>query len=214
MTRLSLRLASLPRVHRWAPIALAAAALAGCTGSDSRSSGTGDVGGTIVISTPGEPGTLVPGLVSSIGDREVTDLLYDRLADIGDDMNTIGDKGFKPQLAERWQWAPDSLSIAFHLNPKARWHDGQPVRASDVRYSFRTFADPKVGATVSSEIANIDSVSTPDSLTAVVWYKRRRLEQFYDFVYQIYIMPEHIFKNVHPDKLRISELTRLGIDTG
>ena len=97
--------------------------------------------------SPAEPGTLLPPLVGlSISDRQVTDLLYDRLAEIGDDLNTVGDKGFKPQLAERWEWAPDSLSIVFHLDPRARWHDGVPVRASDVRYSFALIKDPALGS--------------------------------------------------------------------
>ena len=29
----------------------------------------------------------------------------------------------------KWTWAPDSLSIAFSLDPRARWHDGKPVTA-------------------------------------------------------------------------------------
>src|SRR5690349_15783831 len=122
---------------RWATLACTTALFLGCKGTDSGSTGSGDVGGTLVISIPGEPATLHPLLVASQADRQTTDLLYDRLAEIGDDMSTIGDKGFKPQLAESWQWSTDSLSIAFHINPRARWHDGRPVRASDVRYSVQ-----------------------------------------------------------------------------
>jgi peptide/nickel transport system substrate-binding protein len=212
MTRL--RLPSRPRAHRWAPIALAAAALAGCTGTDSRSSGSGDVGGTIVISTAGDAGTLVPGLVASMAEREITDLLYDRLAEIGDDMNTIRDKGFKPQLAERWQWAPDSLSIAFHLNPKARWHDGVPVRASDVRYSVALSKDPAFGSPVAPLITNLDSVSVKDSLTPVAWFKKRTPEQFYDLVYQVVIVPEHVLGNTPAAQLKTADVGRRGIGSG
>ena len=63
-------------------------------------------------------------------------------------------------------------------------------------------------------LSNIDSVSVRDSATAVVWFKRRRPEQFYDFAYQVYIVPEHVFKAVPNDQLRTSELTRGGIGTG
>jgi peptide/nickel transport system substrate-binding protein len=214
MTRPPLRLPPCPRAHRWALITLAAAALAGCTGSDSRSAGSGDVGGTLVISIPGEVGTLVPGLMSTQADREVTDLLFDRLADISDDMNTIGDKGFKPQLAERWQWSPDSLSIAFKLNPKARWHDGQPVRASDVRYSLALMKDSTFGSPAIALIANVDSVSVRDSLTPVVWFGKRTPEQFYDFVYQVLIVPQHILGNTPASQLKTADVARRGIGSG
>jgi peptide/nickel transport system substrate-binding protein len=214
MTRAPLRLSSRPRAQRWAPIALAVAALAGCTGTDSKPAGSGDVGGTVVISIAGDAGTLVPGLVVSMTDHEVTDLLYDRLAEIGDDMNTIGDKGFKPQLAERWQWAPDSLSITFHLNPKARWHDGRPVRASDVRYSVALTKDPAFGSPAAPLITNLDSVAVKDSLTAVAWFKKRTPEQFYDLVYQIPIMPEHVLGNTPAAQLKTADVARHGIGSG
>jgi peptide/nickel transport system substrate-binding protein len=81
------------RARRWAPLALAASLLDGCKGADAPAGGSGDVGGTVVISIPGDISTLVPGLVATQGDRQVTDLLFDRLADMGDDMNTVGDKG-------------------------------------------------------------------------------------------------------------------------
>lgn len=168
----------------------------------------------MVVAVASDAATIFPPHVFEQIGAAIRDNLYDRLADMGDEMNTVGDKGFTPHLADRWEWSPDSLSIAFHLNPRARWHDGQPVRASDVRYSFRVFTDPKVGASVSSEIANIDSVSVRDSLTPVVWYKQRRPEAFYDFVYQIYIIPEHVFQGVSGEQLRTSELARKGIGSG
>ena len=168
----------------------------------------------MVVAVASDAATIFPPHVFEQVGAAIRDNLYDRLADMGDDMNTVGDKGFTPHLADSWDWSRDSLSVAFHLNPKARWHDGQPVRASDVRYSFRVFTDPKVGASVSSEIANIDSVSVRDSLTAVVWYKQRRPEAFYDFVYQIYIIPEHVFEGVSSEQLRTSELARKGIGSG
>ncbi|MEO7712378.1 MAG: peptide ABC transporter substrate-binding protein [Gemmatimonadaceae bacterium] len=199
---------------RSALLVLFAAAVVGCKGTDSPSAGTGDVGGTLVIAIPGDVGTLVPGLVASQADRQVTDMLYDRLADIGDEMVTIGDKGFKPQLAERWQWAPDSLSIAFMLNPRARWHDGRPVRASDVRFSVALNKDPAFGSPVAPLIGNVDSVSVKDSLTAIAWFKKRAPEQFYDLVYQIVIVPEHILANTPVAQLKTADVARRGIGSG
>lgn len=187
-------------------------ALIGC-GREGPASGAA-TGGTMVVTVPADAATIFPPHVFDQVGVAVRDVLYDRLADIGDDLNTVGDKGFTPHLADRWDWSRDSVSVAFHINPRARWHDGQPVRANDVRFSYRTFVDPNVGSSVTQEISTIDSVSVRDSLTAVVWYKQKRPEAFYDFVYQIYIIPEHIFKDVPPKDLRTSELTRKGIGSG
>jgi peptide/nickel transport system substrate-binding protein len=202
-------------VRRWAPLVLASLALSGCKQVDENATaGPKDVGGTVVIAVPGDAGTILPPLMVTIVDHEVVDLVYDRLAEISPDLNTLGDRGFKPQLADRWDWAKDSLSIAFHLNPKARWHDGQPVRASDVRYSLALFKDPAVGSPAAPLVTNVDSVAVRDSLTAVAYFKKRTPEQFYDLVYQVAIMPEHILGNTPAAQLKTAEVSRRGIGSG
>jgi peptide/nickel transport system substrate-binding protein len=88
-----------------------------------------------------------PPLAVGVTARQVTDLLFEPPSRLGEELNTIGDAGFRPRLARAWTWAPDSLSIAFALDPRARWHDGVPVGAEDVRFTFAlqrdtTFAAP------------------------------------------------------------------------
>lgn len=41
-------------------------------------------------------------------------------------------------LADDMVLSPDRLSMTFHLNPKARFNNGDPVLAADVKYSFDT----------------------------------------------------------------------------
>jgi microcin C transport system substrate-binding protein len=41
-------------------------------------------------------------------------------------------------LADDVTVAPDKLSVTFHINEKARFHDGKPVMAADVKHSFDT----------------------------------------------------------------------------
>ncbi|MDQ3950335.1 MAG: ABC transporter substrate-binding protein, partial [Gemmatimonadota bacterium] len=130
------------------------------------------------------------------------------------DLNTIGDRGFTPRLARRWTWTPDSLSIAFEIDPRARWHDGRPVRASDVRFSFDVLRDPAVGSPFAGLVASIDSVTVRDSMTAVAWYKKRTPEQFYDFVYQVAIVPEHVYGAVPRAALKTSDLLRRPVGSG
>lgn len=44
-------------------------------------------------------------------------------------------------LAEDMQLAPDRMSITFRLNPKARFNNGDPVTAADVKHSFDTLIE-------------------------------------------------------------------------
>lgn len=206
---------SLPRVVRWLPSIAAAMVLAACKGSEpAATAGPADIGGTMVISSPSDANTLLPALVVSNVDKMFTDLLYDRLADLGPALVTVGDKGFTPALAQRWEWSKDSLAITFHLNPKARWHDGQPVRASDVRFSLALMQNPATGSPGASLITNIDSISVRDSATAVAFFKRHTPEQFYDLAYQVLVMPEHILSNTPAAQLKSADVARKGIGSG
>ena len=194
----------------------AAAALfllaAACAGGDTASTNSG--GGTLVISTGGDPNSLLPPLVATTQARQITDLVYDRLASLGDSLNTLGDGGFIPQLAQSWTWSPDSMSIAFHLNPRARWHDGVPVTSSDVRFTLGAYRDTSLASTAGALVESIDSVSTPDSATAVIWFHSRSPEQFYNATDQMSILPEHIWKNIPVASWRSSEQANHPVGSG
>src|SRR5215467_7902034 len=150
-----------------------AALIAACGGSkESRPARPpGANGGTLVFALYGEPISIFPPSVVDITGRLVQDQVFDRLAEIDQSLNTVGDKAFSPRLAQQWTWAPDSLSIAFSLDPRARWHDGKPVTASDVRYSVSIIKDTAFASPEAALVTNIDSVHVRDSLTAVVFFK-------------------------------------------
>ena len=197
--------------------ALAAlAALVACgPGEETRSNASaGEAGGTVVIAAPTDVDILLPPLGRTIEGKKAADLLFDHLAEVGRDLNTVGDQGFEPELAERWTWAPDSLSIAFHLNPAARWHDGVPVRANDVRFTHALYTDPAVGSPLSTNVADIDSVTVRDSLTAVVWFKHRFPEQFFEAVYHMHVLPEHVLGREPRAELERSAFARKPVGSG
>ena len=145
---------------------------------------------------------------------QVGSVLFERLAEIGDSLQYIGDDGFRPSLADSWTWAPDSLSIAFHLDPKAHWHDGVPVRANDVLYSYHVNTSKVVGSPIAPLLANIDSVTARDSLTAVFWFHRHTLEEFYDATMQIRVLPAHLLQSIPDSALSTSAFGRNPVGSG
>lgn len=189
-------------------------AFGACGGDGAKNAAPSDSGGTMVIVQPLEPGTLFPPRAESTSDHAVIASLFDRLAEIGPDLNPSGDVGFAPRLASTWKWAPDSMSIAFAIDPRARWHDGAPVRAEDVRYSFHVYSSDVVASDVRSTLGNIDSVSVADSMTAVVWFKRRTPQQFLDATYGMHILPSHLLASLPDSALANSPFARQPVGTG
>lgn len=203
---------SIPHLMRLTRLLPALVLFAACTGREGASSG--DTGGTVVIAVAADPDLLLPPLTNTSSGRMVADQIFERLAELPPNGPSGGDAGYQPRLAARWEWAPDSLSIAFHLDPRARWHDGKPVRASDVAFSFRIGKDSTSGSTIVSSLDRIDSVTVRDSLTAVYWFKGRYPNQFFDATYQLFIIPEHLLANVKPSELRSAPFGRAPVGTG
>jgi len=195
---------------RIAATTAAVLALAACSGD--KSSGNG--GGTVLVGMATEPASLFPLLADDETSKAITDVLFEKLAKIDDQTTVFGDAGFKPRLAKSWDWAKDSLSITFHLDPAARFHDGTPVTASDVAYSFRIAKDTLLASQFTPLISNVDSATVVDPTTVKVWYHRRSPTQFYDAVYQVAPVPEHIYGKVPVAEMRNSDVTRKPVGTG
>ena len=176
----------------------------------SRNTTTAEPGGTLVISTTADPGTLFPPLIGTTQGKQIAEQVYDYLADVGPEMNTRGEKGFRPQLTDGWRWSDDSLSLAFHLNPRARWHDGKAVSAHDVQFTFALNKNPALGGALLTELANIDSVTASDSLTAVFWFHERLPTQFLDAAAQMLILPAHQLERIQVARLRESSPAPIG----
>lgn len=170
----------------------------------------GEPGGTLVISTTADPGTLFPPLIVRTQAKQITEQIYDYLADVGPEMNTRGDDGFRPALTDRWRWSSDSLMLAFHLNPLAKWHDGRDVTAGDVKFTFSLYRNPALGGRSRTELANIDSVTVTDSLTAVFWFHERQPTRFLDAAAQMLILPAHQLEKIPIDSLREAQPPPIG----
>lgn len=168
------------------PLALA------CSG---RGSCKGDYCGTVVFVTANNPKTLLPPVIDNSGARDIDEQLFLRLADIGMSINTVGDADFVPKLATHWEW-DDPKTLVFHLDPRARWQDGVAVTANDVAFSFDAYRDPTLNAAARNSLTRIASVTVRDSLTAVFRFKERYPTAFYDAVYQMWILPQHLLAQI------------------
>jgi len=150
----------------------------------------------------------------SVQGKQIVDQIFDNLADIGNDMNTIGDAGFRPRLAKSWRWAPDSSWIEFDIDPVARWHDGQHVDASDVRFTFNLLKDTTLGSQLAANVENVDSVSAPNGSTARVWLSKHPPDEFFRIASAIAILPRHLLETIKPAALRTSAFARAPVGSG
>ena len=79
-------------------------------------------------------------------------------------------------LAEDVALAPDQLSVTFTLNPKARFSDGTPVLADDVKYSFDTLMSKRASPTFRSYWGDVKEAVVVGERTIRFDFKRRNAE--------------------------------------
>lgn len=115
--------------------------LAGCSTPGSKSGGDGGNSDEKVFrySTSTEPTTLDPTKSNSIPDNEVQHALTESLV-----RNTGGE--VYPGVAESWEVSEDGLTYTFHLNPDAKWSDGEQITAQDFVYSWQRLMNPDTAA--------------------------------------------------------------------
>lgn len=170
-------------------------------------------GGTVVLAFGKEP--MVPVPVIGTGTTENADLadqLFLPLATPGADYRTVGDSAMQPVLARSWTRL-DDRTITFSLDPRARWQDGQPVRAADVLYTWGLLTNPALNPAYPT-LEPIDSVTAVDSLTVRVHYRRPFGEQVYLFTNDFQPLPAHLLSSIPPDSIASSPFAQHPIGNG
>ena len=71
----------------------------------------------------------------------------------------------EPYLAESWDVSDDLKTWTFHLRPNALWHDGVPITAQDVKFTYDRIADPDEAANNYQAVQSWDRVEVVDEHT-------------------------------------------------
>lgn len=113
-------------------------------------------------------------------------LIYDTLAKQGLD-EPFTEYGL---IAGKIEKAPDNSWVRFYLRPEARFHDGHPVRAEDVVFSFQTLM--KSGSPLfRGYYSDVDNVIAEDPLRVLFTFKHTSNRELPLILGQLSILPKH-----------------------
>jgi len=135
--------------------------------------------------------TLMEGSANLTANADVADQLFLRLAELPPDRMTTDERRFVPALAKSWT-RRDSLTLVFELDPRARWHDGQPVTARDVVFTFDRARDTIICPKLSSLLKHVTAVTADGERRVVFRFDRVYAEQFYDATFNVEPIPSHL----------------------
>lgn len=141
--------------YRAALAAATALVLIGCSRVRERAPGTA------VVLLESAPESLDPRFALSVNAQRVGSLLFPGLVRVSDSGEAV------PDLAESFHQLSPTEWI-FRLRRGLTFHDGNPLRASDVAFTFATLKDPSFGSPLGAKFEKIRRVEAVDELEVVV----------------------------------------------
>ena len=184
--------------------AVLAVALAGCAGETGGSPGTSER--ALVLGYAGELQTLNP-LIST--DQNANELIYyllfTPLVTYDEDFQV------RPWLARSWEL--DETGVTFELRDDMTWHDGRPVTAHDVKFTFDLAKDPAVASPIASAyLAQVASAEVVEPGRIRFEFEAPHAEPLEDFFWPP--LPAHLLGDVAPDELAIHPFGRSPVGSG
>jgi peptide/nickel transport system substrate-binding protein len=148
--------------------ASSAVMLAACGGGEKKNGSGGGAGGDdanrVVIGLKSSPTNLDPRVGNDNASGRIFDLCCRGLVRVTPEMD------YAPDLADRWE-TPDDRTIIFHLNPNAKFQDGKPVTAQDVKWTYDSMMAEGFTSSKKSGYSAVESIDAQDAHTVVFHLK-------------------------------------------
>jgi peptide/nickel transport system substrate-binding protein len=146
---------------------------------------------TLRVGWNSPPDVMNPFTFTTTASEEILGLIYDKL--LAYDVNLKS----SPGLAAREVVSDGGKTFTYHLHPGATWHDGTPLTASDVKYTFDVTAKNNLGQ---AAWALIDYASSKviNATTVSITYK---VPQAFDPALIVLIVPEHVWGKMTPAQI-------------
>lgn len=163
--------------------------------------------GTVVVGVRNDFGAFNPIINSDLYTGELINFaLFTPLVQYDSGLNVV------PYLAESWVEQGDT-AVLFRLRRDVRWHDGRPVTASDVAFTFdRAKAPASASLLAFAFLPDVTAAEVVDSFTVRFRYSRPHAQSLEDFWWAP--VPRHLLEEVPPAELRNAPFNRDPVGSG
>jgi peptide/nickel transport system substrate-binding protein len=114
----------------------------------------------LIVAISAQPDQLDPHRTTAHASFQVLENVYDTLVTPDENLEFVG------QLAEDWDVSEDQLTWTFTLREGVTFHDGTPLTADDVVYSYRRIIDEELANAF--RFATVEEVIAEDDRTVVL----------------------------------------------
>ncbi len=201
----------MPKSAHAAVAVLVALGLAACSG-ERTDAGRGDdggepeAGGTAVIAVLSDFQAFNPVTNTHLtSDDVIKHMLFTPLIQYDEDLTP------QPWLAERWELS--DTAVTFFLRRDVRWHDGPPVTAEDVKFTFDLAKNPETASLLGSAYMNLVRAATVvDSFTVRFSFESPHAQALDGFWWPP--LPSHLLRGVAAAELSQHRFNREPVGSG
>lgn len=122
------------------------------------------------ILSPQEPATLLPHFDLLTLTHEIQHLVFDCLWAIDADGAYVPRLALAVPTVENGGISEDGTTYTITLRDGVTWQDGEPLTSADVRFTWEVITDPDLPIPSRAVWEDIESIVTPDDLTAIVTF--------------------------------------------
>ena len=97
-------------------------------------------------------------------------------------------------IAEYIEWPDERDWVTFYINPKARWHDGKPITADDVIWTFNTLVE-KGRPAYRFYYASVEKVEKLAPLIVKFSFSEKNNRELPMVVGQLPVLPKHYWES-------------------
>ncbi|MBI4635753.1 MAG: peptide-binding protein [Candidatus Rokubacteria bacterium] len=151
-----------------------------------RSSAPAAYGDTFIEALLGNISGLIPNVLTDASSFDVAGMIYSGLVTRDRELNIIG------ELAESWEFSKDCLDLTFRLRQNVRWHDGHPLTADDVVFTYETMIHPKTPTAYREDFYAVERAEAVDPHTVHIRYKKPYAKALQSW--GIWILPRHLLE--------------------
>ncbi|MEX2217981.1 MAG: ABC transporter substrate-binding protein [Phycisphaerales bacterium] len=152
-------------------------------------------GGSFTEIFDAQPAKLTPYIQTDVYGRRAVDIVMQPLAAY--DPQTLRLRGV---LAEAWQMDPGGMWVRARIHDRARWSDGEPITAEDVRFVFHDYImNPQIEAqryrsTLTDKIARVEVISE----RVVEFTFKEAMFDNLDSALTLWPLPKHFYGEIAP----------------
>ncbi len=177
-------------------LVIASLLLAACGGGGQTS--------TVRIGKAASPDNLNPGMAILAASYTIFELVYDSMYDLN------LDGSFTLSIADSVTVSDDGLTYTYKIKDGIKWHDGKPLTAEDVAFTYNLYKDtPEYPYLNGYYTTYFDSITTTDK-NEIVLKLTEAIPNIESQLVFLYILPKHIWETVNKTEYENFEMVGSG----